>query len=712
MRRGLIALLIVLWAVPAWAANHYIRAAASGTATGASWANAWTTFAQVTWTRGDTYYVAGGTYTGSISITRAISGSLWITIKKANAADNAGDVGWDASYATTEALILGTLDFTSYVAVDGVTGSGESGHGIRVYSTGSGHVVQPDGLGPFHIYHVNIQGPGYVGSSNIAAVYWNGTAGKGLHIKASWMHNVPWNGVCFGDLIGTSWTDYGMLFEDNVVSETGGTTTDDHAQGMQIGYNSTTTYLIIRNNLIRNTQGSANIAYLGGAASHTYSRIYNNVFYITDTGTYNVLSPGAIWTHDQAFVDYFYIYNNSFYNISASGAYGRILLEHTNTPTVAEARNNLWVSSYLPAGGCCAGTTVSSHNGFYDNTGTGDPGDTESAMPMVAPAAGNFQLTAASNAKSSGVDLSSVFTADLRGYARSVPWSVGAYEYGASSGVYPSAPTNVRVRAPAVEATGFVIDHTSVELYSTIPDAYLAIVRQKWFNMAGESHSRAYRKGLVALQAATGGASSKYAVIEDVNPGTGNVGTGDALAIDYYDVSGSVWHGSSWYNGAGEETWFYGGANKPQGHITKVSTTSYRPSMLGFGWCWDAYLTPSDFDTYNTATQGYSTYARSLGSRVSVVFTTGPVDGSGSANRDAKYQRVRAYVAAHPDEVLFDYADILEHNNAGQKYASTYEEIHPDNADSGSNSHVGAAGELRLAKAAWVLMARLAGWTE
>jgi hypothetical protein len=252
-----------------------------------------------------------------------------------------------------------------------------------------------------------------------------------------------------------------------------------------------------------------------------------------------------------------------------------------------------------------------------------------------------------------------------------------------------------------------IINHASVDLYDDIPDSYLTEVRKMWFNMPGESHSRAYYNGLVQLQSSTGGASSKYRIVVSTNPGSGNIDTGDGLAVDYNGVFGSLWGGSYWDNGAGEEDWFYAGTTKPQGHVQHVSNASYRTSILGLGWCWDAYLTASDLDNYNSATQGYSTYAKSLGSKVRVVFTTGPVDGSGSSARDEKYRRVRNYVTN--TEILFDYADILEYNDAGQKNPTTYEEIHPDNAGN-NDSHIGNTGELRLAKAVWVLMARVSGW--
>src|SRR5688572_28493158 len=59
-----------------FAAVHYIRAGAAGTKDGSSWANAWPTLSSAKWTRGDTYYIAGGTYNENVVIAVAESGSL------------------------------------------------------------------------------------------------------------------------------------------------------------------------------------------------------------------------------------------------------------------------------------------------------------------------------------------------------------------------------------------------------------------------------------------------------------------------------------------------------------------------------------------------------------------------------------------------------------------------------------------------------------
>ena len=76
--------------------------------------------------------------------------------------------------------------------------------------------------------------------------------------------------------------------------------------------------------------------------------------------------------------------------------------------------------------------------------------------------------------------------------------------------------------------------------------------------------------------------------------------------------------------------------------------------------------------------------------------------------------------------ILFDYADILCYNDSGVVQTTSwtdtangnhvYPVIHPDNmknlagGNDDSIGHIGAAGALRLAKAQWWMLARIAGW--
>lgn len=95
-----------------FAANHFVRQVAAGSANGNDWTNAYTTL-PTPLIRGDTYYIADGTYGGYI-MDVPYSGTLHITIKKATIADH-GTVGtaggWDNTFGDGQAIFTGPLQF-------------------------------------------------------------------------------------------------------------------------------------------------------------------------------------------------------------------------------------------------------------------------------------------------------------------------------------------------------------------------------------------------------------------------------------------------------------------------------------------------------------------------------------------------------------------------------------------------------------------------
>jgi len=237
------------------AASHYIRAGATGGSNnGSSWANAWTSFSSVTWTRGDTYFVAGGTYSENVVVAKALSGSQWITIKKANATDNSQDAGWSAPYATDQASINGTVRLSDgYIEFDGVTGSGTTGHGIKINNANDSHILTLGAnTGPYHVFHCEVRGRTRLSEKGFDGIYNNNYTSlqKGLHIANCWIHEIGRNGFTGEKLFGTSYSDYAMLFENNVMEVVGGNLAGAHSQGMQMGMGGDS-YFIIRNNIFK-----------------------------------------------------------------------------------------------------------------------------------------------------------------------------------------------------------------------------------------------------------------------------------------------------------------------------------------------------------------------------------------------------------------------------------------------------------------------------
>lgn len=310
-------------------------------------------------------------------------------------------------------------------------------------------------------------------------------------------------------------------------------------------------------------------------------------------------------------------------------------------------------------------------------------------------------------------------------------------------------------------AQSLIADHTVVEKYKDIPPNYIAEVKKMWANMPGESHSSAYPKGCDLLETMDSRFQSNSKLYSSAEPYTTN----------YLRMNGAVWQGSAWGYGAGEADWYtsQAGIDRMKGHLTYCNTHNLAISVMGFGWCWDMTWRNSPgggldpvyqvhwagasvggpqgdmrwgldaedqaltgnsvcLDTYLNATQQMIDHCRANNYPTKVLFTTGAVDsypGESGYQRHLKNERIRAYVRAH-NVLLFDYADILCWSNDGALYTTSwvdygrrnqvFPEIHPDNMLDLSGSyaedgdHIGQRGAVRLAKAMWWLLARVAGW--
>jgi hypothetical protein len=330
---------------------------------------------------------------------------------------------------------------------------------------------------------------------------------------------------------------------------------------------------------------------------------------------------------------------------------------------------------------------------------------------------------------------------------------------GCSSSSSPSTPPSNDQDNPSVTPPGgqIIADHTVVDKYDQIPQEYIDKVKTLLVDIAGESHSTGYREGLELLS----DQDPKFAVtVFEGKPPTADQ-SNPTLRFGSFR-----WTGSSWQIYTGEST-FYTNADAINGiknTIRYCHEIGQPLAVIGFGWCWDmtwhngpggeidpiykvhwagaseggpdgderwgldagdCELTGNHIcmDTYLNAVEVYRQFCREQGYDTVPIFTTGPVDGYQGENgfqREIKHQYIRDFVTADPGRALFDYADILVYNNAGEKYESTWDDggtprkhaqIHPDNsANEVAGTHIGREGCIRLAKAMWWMLARLQGW--
>lgn len=266
----------------------------------------------------------------------------------------------------------------------------------------------------------------------------------------------------------------------------------------------------------------------------------------------------------------------------------------------------------------------------------------------------------------------------------------------------------------AVNSQQIIADHTVVDRYDDIPQYYIDEVKKMWVVYAGESHTFGVMYGLRNLEAI----SAVYNVnhIES--------GTPEAFTASHLRASIAMWGdvntSSGWIYGYGEEDWYKSTLAKSRTKAGLQYCHDIGPALsaIGFGFCWDWYT--SDFAQYISATDEYIAYCALKGISTKVFFTTGTVDAMPNTNESYTdylgYESIRAHVAADPSRILFDYADILCYDDGSESPSTctynghVYPHITPTNLGAGNIGHIGYAGSVRLAKAMWWMLARIAGW--
>jgi hypothetical protein len=281
----------------------------------------------------------------------------------------------------------------------------------------------------------------------------------------------------------------------------------------------------------------------------------------------------------------------------------------------------------------------------------------------------------------------------------------------------------VTVQTPA--ATQIIANHTIVDRYDDIPAQWIDSVKKMFVTIPGESHSEGYRTGALLLEQA----NAAYAV-SVVESGTPEAYTDTNLRLsratwgNYANEIGWQYAFQSIDAGGGEATSYTYNATEAAriaAGLAYAHANSLTIAAFGIGYCyWDGW-----YLSYITCIQAYIDYCTANNVPTKVFFTTGPVDNYMAAETEAAYNSserwvyIRNYVNADETRILFDYADILSYNDAGVVQTSTWDGhtfnvIHPDNMEGSvgvwGSGHIGGNGCMRLGKALWWMLARMAGW--
>jgi hypothetical protein len=463
IKRILLALVVMLAGTNAFAANHYIRAGATGASNGTDWTNAWTSFSQVSWTRGDIYYVASGSY-GSATFSQGASGSNVIEIRAAvgGSGDHGTDTGWSDSFEG-QALFSAINFNTSYWTLNGQKRGSDwtSGYLIKVNHTGTGgqaiHLGSGSAVTNVTIDYVEAQG------SN---VHQDGASDEGIEctpgpcndttIAHSWVHNVGCDNLSFNQNVGQNLTvEYSWISYNNF-----GPTTAAHCQGIQTTFSS----MILRYNVWQDIQSSGVITdAAGGNAPITFWDIYGNIFFWDAAWNAQWSGDGRVG-EDNGIVGIYSLsgtngtlrlYNNTIDGLalgSRNNCTSQATYINSGMHLTAIVENNIWsnIGSGCATGGGNAGGTVD-YNGYYKvSGGKGDNGShsfTSNINPYVNEPAGTiagFMLTADTPA---GVQLASPYNMDMLGTPRGSNglWDIGALQISGTTSSLPPVPQGLHV---------------------------------------------------------------------------------------------------------------------------------------------------------------------------------------------------------------------------------------------------------------------------
>ncbi len=398
---------------------YYVRQGATGTNNGSDWTNAYTTL-PATLQRGATYYIGDGIY-GSYAFNDAVSGTQYITIKKAISSDHGTGLGWQASYGDGQAeFSTTTADVwtvtSNYWNFDGQVGSGESGHGFKLSSTSTNTSNKLFRVSGTHSYidisHTEFACPGEDHEGMGQDGYYSADSGSSnLGISYCFFHDVTRNFITISSASN-------VMIEYSVFARRHTTNNNPHGQGIQLG-GGVVSNVTVRYSVHYDQYSTAFICALDNIHSNIY--VYGNIFYINDNSRY-LVSNGVFSGTSGDTLNNCVFHDNTMYNLKGSSNPGIDAVNGANN----YAYNNIWYDNNNV--GTWRGFTHD-YNAFY-SSGTQSEANRQdlTSNPFTDLTGRNFHLTTPTNA---GTTLPAPYNTDLDGITRGADgtWDRGAYEY-------------------------------------------------------------------------------------------------------------------------------------------------------------------------------------------------------------------------------------------------------------------------------------------
>lgn len=413
-----------LFSLSAQAATYFVRSGASGN--GTSWSSAWGNVSSIGWSSlkaGDTVCVAGGTYSGGITIGASGASGNPITVRRAAAADatcGSSTAGWSSAYDSQVVVSKITLQ-NNYVTIDGVVPSGI----LLNLANSSGSPSAIGVSGPTNgvtLRYVEVAGPcGSSGcnqngdSRSVDLNHYNGSSydlQNNLTLQYMNLH-----GSCT-----ILWTAHstGLIIEHSRFADSSDTTPGNPNCHPNVIAEQDSTNATFRYNEVTNWQVEGIMACPSGGCSSSWD-IYGNIWHDPMSGSY----PRVLEAQGNSNGPY-HVYNNTFVNlyyICASTSNGGSFASGT------QGRNNIFWNS----NGSCG---LPSEDYDLSNSSMSEShGQGNAANPFVNLSGHNYHLTGHTTA---GTNLGVPYNIDYDGNTRAT-WDRGAYEYNSGSSTPPPA---------------------------------------------------------------------------------------------------------------------------------------------------------------------------------------------------------------------------------------------------------------------------------
>ena len=496
--KKLILLLLLLIAMPVYGAEYAVRppSACPNNGNGASWACAASAGAAGAMNtipsaieHGSTYYIGGGAY-GRVSFgVISYSGEDYAYVKKATTTAHGSEVltNWNDTYAVQATFEQMNIE-GHYIDLDGVTGSGTTGYGIKIEHPAADLEYNNDlaslwlyGSGsPYGVNYVTVQNievsmtsgtdcsvldQAYLDGYEPSTYTIKGARGtfEGIQIKNNYIHGGSTN-IQMGAWTQSSIT--GNYFGQNCSRA--------WSHGQQISPTGGSSYITLANNEFHDSEtyivGAHNNGVPGAPnQGNSYWYIYNNIsiggtqsYQAAESQEYDCLMSSQI--HHNTFIDgacapegsidsgaqqnlsttKSYAYNNLFYNM-----------------TQVRIGQDCGVEIYDDLPFSTPGCTVHDNNAFLYSSGYVTTIEDELAEQVDAEAPstiftdydeGDYTINAADQTVIDHIidkgktDLGLLYKDDRAGNERDASPDIGAYEYvGAADTVAPASPTGLSV---------------------------------------------------------------------------------------------------------------------------------------------------------------------------------------------------------------------------------------------------------------------------